>query len=195
MDDFSFNAERLWRICVRCAFSIYRGVEPPALAYAKNVAAMLFEIAAQESSLRWERQRSPRWDGAVGGFSKWQMERSWLANALHALSKDPALARRVVDFSFADPKCPTHFLTDMPLDTLTVALRFDDNDKVAAALCRVGMLAWPQTIPETVEGRAALWKKKYNTPLGKGTVTEYLENARRWCRPVMDRHPAEEFLQ
>ena len=37
----------------------------------------------------------------------------------------------------------------------------------------------PEAVPDTVEGRAAYWKKYYNTELGKGTVEEYIENAGR----------------
>lgn len=191
-DEFQMGTERLWRLCCHCALNVYRG-NPPTLPYASRVAQFLLEIAAQESSLRWERQRSPRWDGSVGGFSKWQMERGWILVARDRLLFDEALAKRVEDFVFCDPNTPIHYLSRLPLDYILVALRMNDNDALGAALCRVGLLGWSEPIPPTLEARAALWKKSYNTVKGKGTVEEYIHNAKRLCSSIIEQYPLEGF--
>jgi len=45
--------------------------------------------------------------------------------------------------------------------------------------CRLTYKLVPEAIPDTVEGRAAYWKKYYNTVAGKGTEEEYIENAKK----------------
>ncbi|MBF0181341.1 MAG: hypothetical protein HQM03_15065 [Magnetococcales bacterium] len=51
----------------------------------------------------------------------------------------------------------------------------------ACAMCRVHYLRCPDALPEAgdIDGQARLWKKVYNTPLGAGTVEEYLSNWHR----------------
>lgn len=179
MDGFRFNQERIWRLCCECAATVWN--KPPNDTYMFDVAQFLFEIAAQESGLQWERQRSLRYDGHGGAFSKWQMERGWISSALATLRREPMLAVRVTDYVFADPHCPSDYLTRWPVDVVEMALRMNDNDALGCALCRVGILAWPEPIPATVEARAALWKKRYNTIKGKGSEAEYIANAQRYC--------------
>jgi len=43
--------------------------------------------------------------------------------------------------------------------------------------CRMHYLLRPGAIPDTVEGRAAYWKKWYNSEIGKGTEDDYLCSA------------------
>jgi hypothetical protein len=48
----------------------------------------------------------------------------------------------------------------------------------AAAMCRVHYLRAPEALPvkDDIVGMARYWKKWYNTPLGKGTETEFYKN-------------------
>lgn len=50
--------------------------------------------------------------------------------------------------------------------------------KYAAAMCRIHYYRRPEAIPDQgdLEAQAAYWKQHYNTPLGAGTVEEYIEN-------------------
>jgi len=52
------------------------------------------------------------------------------------------------------------------------------NLNYAVAMCRVHYLRVPEALP--VEGdlpaQASYWKKYYNTPVGRGTESEYIEN-------------------
>ena len=64
---------------------------------------------------------------------------------------------------------------------LTVTGEADEmvtNLAYAVAMCRVHYLRVPHPLPEAgdVAGMAAYWKNFYNTPLGAGTVEEYIEN-------------------
>ena len=183
-DEFSFNVLRIWLLSQECARTVY-GVNQPSKAYAANVARFLVEICAQEGSMRWERQRSPRFEGNVGGFSKWQMETAYIQRALKAVAIKPELGRRVTDFVFADPNCPQDWPARMPLDSVLWALRMNDNDRLALALCRVGLFDWPEPIPGTLSERAALWKLKYNTPKGAGTVAQYIQSAATLVDPYL----------
>jgi len=46
----------------------------------------------------------------------------------------------------------------------------------ATAMCRVHYLRVKSAIPDHLHGQADYWKAYYNTPLGKGTTADYLNN-------------------
>ena len=50
------------------------------------------------------------------------------------------------------------------------------NDAYAAAMARIQYLRAPKQLPTAgdTEGMAAYWKQYYNTPLGDGTVDQYI---------------------
>tara|TARA_R100001443_G_scaffold29396_1_gene42570 strand:- start:13656 stop:14108 length:453 start_codon:yes stop_codon:yes gene_type:complete len=52
------------------------------------------------------------------------------------------------------------------------------NLALQIAFCRICYRRRPESIPKTMKKRAELWKKGYNTVLGKGTVEHYM-NANR----------------
>ena len=52
--------------------------------------------------------------------------------------------------------------------------------------CRITYKLRPEAIPDTVIGRAAYWKKFYNTIAGKGTEVEYIENAEKLWKEYGD---------
>lgn len=49
------------------------------------------------------------------------------------------------------------------------------NARYACGMARVHYWRDPEPIPDTVEGMATMWKRVYNTPLGKGTEAKYIE--------------------
>ncbi|MBL4748820.1 MAG: hypothetical protein JKY17_08770 [Magnetovibrio sp.] len=55
------------------------------------------------------------------------------------------------------------------------------NIGYAVAMCRVHYLRQPGALPlaTNIDGQAAYWKKYYNTPLGAGTIEEYVKNYQR----------------
>lgn len=201
------NAERLWRMCVGCArhfAGLPVGVsegrpagmprhEMPALqgtpANVLAVAELLFGTLAQESALRWERQRSPVWDGEVGGFGKAQLEVASIHRSLEDMRKagerGRKLLRLMTEWVFNDPKAPVSWVWTMPFEAVLWALRMDDNDKIGLGFCRLHYLRVPEAVPLTLEGQAGYWKQYYNTVEGKGTVEEYVGNLRRLCGEVV----------
>ena len=56
------------------------------------------------------------------------------------------------------------------------------NDLFAAAMCRLLYRRLPFTLPDAgdIDAQAACWKHYYNTPLGAGKVSEYLDNWRTY---------------
>jgi hypothetical protein len=50
----------------------------------------------------------------------------------------------------------------------------------ATAMCRIHYLRVPEKIPVGLHPQAAYWKKYYNTPLGAGTVNEYINSWERF---------------
>lgn len=48
------------------------------------------------------------------------------------------------------------------------------NLAYATAMCRIHYYRAPEKIPDDLPGQAQLWKLRYNTPLGAGTVDEYI---------------------
>ena len=52
-----------------------------------------------------------------------------------------------------------------------------EDPLLAFIFCRLRYLCVPSSIPPTLEKRAELWKKYYNTKYGKGTVKGYILKA------------------
>ena len=128
--------------------------------YSEAAAELLLGTALQESRLVYRRQLG---DGPARGLFQMEMAthddiwnnylkyRSTLRNAVTQLKSDPD----------ADPEG-----------------ELETNDAYAAAMARVQYKRAPKALPEAgdVEGMAAYWKLYYNTPLGDGTVAQYVSN-------------------
>ena len=51
------------------------------------------------------------------------------------------------------------------------------NDTLSIAFGRLYLMQLTaEEIPNTLNGRAAYWKKHYNTPAGAGTAAKYIRN-------------------
>jgi len=53
----------------------------------------------------------------------------------------------------------------------------DFSPLLCVVLMRLKYMLVPSALPSTTEGRAAYWKRYYNTVAGKGTESEYMANA------------------
>ena len=58
------------------------------------------------------------------------------------------------------------------------------NLAYATAMCRVHYLRVPESFPheKDIIGMASYWKQYYNTPLGKGTIDQFVENYYRMLK-------------
>lgn len=54
------------------------------------------------------------------------------------------------------------------------------NLPFAIFMCRMHYMRVKEAIPETMEQQAEYWKKYYNTPLGKGTVEEFIKKGKAY---------------
>jgi hypothetical protein len=125
--------------------------------------------AAQESSFRWLRQ--------VGGgpaLGLFQMEPAtfrWLRDGFLG-ERNKAALREAVNF-YATRPTPDQ-------DELVWNLR------LAAAYCRLRYIASPRPLPRfgDVLGLAESWKADYNTSMGRGKVSEFLQSWDRLVAPV-----------
>lgn len=177
------HASRIWDVCRACASAIY-GRVAPSPQYAERIAHLLFGTAAQESGLRWERQRSPRWGGQVGGFSKWQVEIGSITASLDYLRMRPDVCERATLWLFDDPHAPADWPDVMPTDAIMWALRLDDNDKIGAMFGRLHYLRIAEPVPDSLAGQAQYWKRHYNTEAGAGTVSQYIRSWAALCEDV-----------
>jgi hypothetical protein len=66
-------------------------------------------------------------------------------------------------------------LISLGLDPMDLDFCVKTNIAIAICMCRFHYRRVPSAIPKTKEGRAAYWKKHYNTELGKGTIEHYLK--------------------
>ena len=176
---------RLWVLCQRAAAALY-DTRAPSPRYAGAVARLLFGTAAQESGLRWERQRTPRFLSEVGGFGKWQVETGSMGDSIALCGRKRELCRRASEFLFADPNAPADAVLHIPLPVWLWGLRMDDNDVPAVLFARLHYLRVAAPVPEDLEAQARYWKRFYNTSAGKGTPEQYLASSRRYCAPVLD---------
>lgn len=58
------------------------------------------------------------------------------------------------------------------------------NLAYSTAICRIVYYRIPVSLPKynDVDGLAQYWKKYYNTPLGRGTVTEFVNNYNKYIK-------------
>lgn len=178
------TASNIWRLCLDCAYAIY-GASPPSTTAAHNCAQLLFGTAAAESDLIWNRQRTVRWDGKLGGFGKWQVEQESIKLSLHHLSKQPARLRRATEWLFADPRATDTWPSLMSLDAVLWALRLECTDRLGVFFARQHYLRVPDPIPHTIPDQAQYWKLHYNTTYGKGTPKRYLHTWRLHCESIV----------
>lgn len=179
------NALRLWVLCQRAAAALY-DTRAPSPRYAGAVARLLFGTAAQESGLRWERQRTPRFLSEVGGVGKWQVETGSIGDSIGLCGRKRELCRRASEFLFNDPNAPADAVLQIPLPVWLWGLRMDDNDVPAVLFARLHYLRVAEAIPDGLEAQARYWKRWYNTVAGKGTPEQYMASWRRYCAPVLD---------
>lgn len=172
------QAKRIWRICLECATTVH-GLRPPNSRYANAAAELLFGTACQESGIEWERQRSPKWDGTVGGFSKWQLEHGSIDASITTLCNKDDLRKNATLFLFRDPKASGTWPLSIGTQVILWAMRLDDNDKIGALFARMHYFRVPAHIPYDITGQAEYWKRYYNTVAGAGTVEQYMHS---WAR-------------
>lgn len=119
---------------------------------------LVMGTAAQESRLTYIYQR-PK--GPALGL--WQMEpRTHEDLWARWLPKHADVLERIMQVCEL-PNRPTP-------DRLMYDLRY------GAAMCRVFYLSKPRAIPSTLAGQAGYWKRWYNSYLGAGKASEYVEN-------------------
>ena len=58
----------------------------------------------------------------------------------------------------------------------------ETNDTYACAMCRVHYFRVKEPIPTTLNGYAYYWKQHYNTPKGKGTISEFINNYLKYVK-------------
>lgn len=127
--------------------------------WSEGAEELVLGTAIQESGLRFLKQLG---DGPALGL--WQMEPATHDDIwTHYLAYQPELAGRV------------RSLCSAPIPAALAG-----NLWYGAAMCRVHYRRAPEALPAAgdIEGQAALWKKRYNTPLGKGLAREYVANWR-----------------
>ena len=124
-----------------------------------NAKLLILETMAQETRLG--AYRDPTKDGAGRGIT--QFDKGIVADTVNR-----ARQSEIDDVN----------------ETFGIDLWMVDHDDLDFAplpciiLTRLKYKRIPEAIPSTIKGRAEYWKKHYNTVAGKGTVEEYIENAK-----------------
>ncbi len=126
----------------------------------KNAELLLLETAMQETKLGTF--RDPSKDGAGRGIT--QFDKIGIEDTVQRAKQSER---------------------DQVLEAFGIDIWMLDHDDLDFAplpcfvLTRLKYKRIPEAIPSDVEGRAHYWKEHYNTFAGKGTVDEYIINAKR----------------
>jgi type VI secretion system secreted protein VgrG len=121
----------------------------------EDAISLLFETACVESNLTHRKQLN---DGPARGL--WQMEPDTYRDIqVNFVAYRPEL-KKALDHMFGTSRKFSHI---------------ERNDEYAIVMARLHYWRVKGAIPKTLKGRAAYWKKHYNTALGKGTVDKYLK--------------------
>lgn len=132
--------------------------------YSDAAERLLLGTAAQESRFEYIHQL-----GGGPALGLWQMEPATHRDIVsNYLEYRPELASKV----FRASGCAG----------------FDANNLLknlsyACAMARVHYLRVPKALPNDLQGQAEYWKAFYNTPLGRGTIEEYIHNFERLVEP------------
>lgn len=59
------------------------------------------------------------------------------------------------------------------------------NLAYATIMCRLHYYRRPEPMPDTLQGQAQFWKSVYNTPLGAGTVEQYIDSWRQFAPSIL----------
>lgn len=124
---------------------------------------LLLGTAMQESKLTYLHQL-----GGGPALGLWQME--------------PATKDDILRWIKWEETNPAHSHLHETISELIGSLPLVDdlvgNLYYACAMCRVHYYRVPEKLPRAYDfvGHAEYWKKYYNTPLGAGTISQYLEN-------------------
>lgn len=120
--------------------------------YTPQAAKLLLRTAKVESNLRYIKQLGTSLK--IGGIGLYQMEK---------LTHDDIHKNFLI---YRDDR-PYYQEYREPLDMIW-DLRY------ATQMARLHYLRVATPIPDSLEGQAAYWKQRYNTPLGKGTIERFI---------------------
>lgn len=130
--------------------------------WSERAEMLLMGTCAQESGMgKWRRQ--------LGG-----------GPALGVMQMEPGTFRDIVDnYLRWRPELLERVMEVSGVDRLE-AEDLESNDRLAVCMARVHYARVSAPIPGDLPGQARYWKRWYNTPRGKGTVEEYVENFKRY---------------
>ena len=136
----------------------------PEIKYSLHAENLVLGTGAQESAYG-------KYTKQIGGgpaLGKFQME-SETHNDIwkNFLKYKPRLARLILEISG---------LSEPDFKAL------ETNDIYACAMCRVHYFRVKEPIPTTLNGYAYYWKQYYNTPKGKGTIPEFINNYLKYVK-------------
>ena len=130
----------------------------PEIKYRIHAENLILGTAAEESAYG-------KYTVQIGGGparGKFQMEKATHDDIWkNFLKYKPRLAKLVLSISG---------LTEPDFNSL------EKNDIYACAMCRVHYFRVKEPIHTTINGYAYYWKQFYNTPEGKGTISEFINN-------------------
>lgn len=137
--------------------------------HASNLAAeeLLLGTAVQESlNFKYRRQM-----GNGPARSYFQMEPATHDDIWNNYLKYNARRAALVTSFLSSPDADKHY-------------ELENNDQYATAMARVHYMRVSEALPKQgdIEGQANYWKQYYNTPLGKGKPSEYIE---KWHHYVL----------
>lgn len=126
--------------------------------YSDNALNLLLGTCAQESTFGKYRRQF----GGGPALGIFQMEPATFRDICdNFLRYKPELIRKTQKVSGVDCFEPNDLI---------------NNDKLAICFARIHYLRIKESIPGDLQGWARYWKKYYNTPLGKGTEAEFIQN-------------------
>lgn len=132
--------------------------------YSENAVELIMGTFAQESNFKYVRQL-----GSGPALGHGQMEPGTFNDIIvNYLRYKPDIMSRILK------SCG---IVDFKSEQLI------DNKKLMICMARVHYLRVKETLPscKDVWAMAEYWKQYYNTPKGKGTVKEFVDNYKKYC--------------
>ena len=130
--------------------------------YSEKATYLLMGTCAQESSFgKYTKQL-----GGGPALGVFQMEPATFNDIVkNYLRYKPELTHHIMEVADVDRLEPEYLVDNLPL---------------AICMARVHYLRVSEPIPDNLGGWAYYWKRYYNTHLGKGTETEFINNFKKF---------------
>ena len=165
-----------------CMQQVYNKTKPSP-AYVERGTRLLLGTAATESRFEHRRQLGFGPDVDRGAWGLWQTESAPLLDGLKYLQRRPELAHRAAQWLYRRDAAVWPYMYDWDMRSILRVIYNDD--RMGCLMARIHYMRFPPPIPESPGDQGAYYKRYYNTDLGQGSASKFVDDYVRLVLPIL----------